>query len=106
MDKTRKVFGYLRQKFPTTSEAKTKGEIFVGTHSTQSFENQDFSTKLNSAERRAWKVFENVCRIFLNNEKAGYYSEIMQKLISSYSAVGCNMSLKLHVLHYHLDFSH
>jgi len=106
MDKARKVFGYLRQKFPTTSEAKMKGGIFADPHSTQPFEHQDFSTELNSAERRAWKVFENVCRIFLGNEKTGHNSENMQKLISSYSAVGCNVSLKLHVLHYHLDFSH
>jgi hypothetical protein len=32
------------------------------------------------------------------------YSEIVQELISSYSAVECNMSLKLHLLHSHLDF--
>jgi len=83
MDKARKVFGYLRQKFPTTSEAKIKGGISVGPHRTQPFEHQDFSTELNSAERRAWKEFENVCRIFLGNEKAGHYSEIMKKLISS-----------------------
>ena len=33
------------------------------------------------------------------------YSEIVQGIISSYSPVGCNMSLKLHALHSHLDFS-
>jgi hypothetical protein len=96
MDKERESCGYLRQKFPTTSEAKMKEVIFVGPHSTQPFEDQDFSTELNSAESRAWKVFENVCRIFTGSEKAGHYSEIMQKLISSYSAVGCNVLLKLH----------
>jgi hypothetical protein len=106
MDKEREGFGYLRQKFPTTSEAKMKEGIFLGPHSTQQFEDQDFSTELNSEERRAWKVFENVCRIFIDNEKSGHYSEIMEKLISSYSVVGCNVSLKLHFLHYHLDFSH
>jgi hypothetical protein len=31
-------------------------------------------------------------------------SEIVQELISSYSALGCNMSLKLHILHSNLDF--
>ena len=32
------------------------------------------------------------------------YSEIVQQLISSQSAIGCNMSLQLHFLHSHLDF--
>jgi len=31
-------------------------------------------------------------------------SEIMQEIISTYSAVVCNMSLKLHFLHQHVDF--
>ena len=43
MDEEREGFGYLRQKFPT-SEAKMKEGIFVGLHSTQPFENKDFST--------------------------------------------------------------
>jgi hypothetical protein len=32
------------------------------------------------------------------------YSGIMQELISSYSAVGCNTPLKVNFLHSHLDF--
>jgi hypothetical protein len=83
-----------------------KEGIFFGPHNTQPFEDQYFSIELNPAERRAWKLFENVCRIFIGSEQAGHYSEIMQKLISSYSAVGCNVSLKIHFLHYHLDFYH
>jgi hypothetical protein len=40
----------------------------------------------------------------LGNGKAENYSGILQELISSFSAVGCIMSLKLHFLHSHLDF--
>jgi hypothetical protein len=43
-----------------------KEGIFVGPQMTL-FEDQDFSTKLNSTERRAWKAFENVCRNFPGN---------------------------------------
>jgi len=43
--------------------------LFVGPKIIQLFEDQNFSTKLNSRERRAWKVFENVCRNFLDNKK-------------------------------------
>ena len=45
MVKERKGFGYLRQKFPTASEAKMKEGIFVGPRSTQPFEDQDFGTE-------------------------------------------------------------
>jgi len=50
------------------------------------------------------KAFKNVCRNFLGNEKIENYSEIVQGLISSYSAMGCNISLKLHFFHSHSEF--
>jgi len=46
-----------------------KEGIFVGSQITQLFEDQDSSTALNSTERRAWNVFQNVCRNFLGNKK-------------------------------------
>jgi len=46
-----------------------KEGIFVGPHITQLFEDQDFSTALNSTERRAWKVYQHVCRNFLHQKK-------------------------------------
>ena len=100
----RKGFVYIRQKFPQISGARTKEEIFVGPLITRLFEDQCFGTLLISTERNAWEAFESVCRKFLGNEKAENHCEIAQELISSYSAVGCNMSLELHFLHPHLDF--
>jgi hypothetical protein len=70
----------------------------------QLFKDQDFSTKVNSTERRAWKASENACRNFLGNDKEENYSETVQELISSHNTMGCNMSLKLYFLHTHLDF--
>jgi hypothetical protein len=43
-------------------------------------------------------------RNLLGNIKAANYSEIAQDLISSYYALGYNMSMELHFLHTHLDF--
>jgi hypothetical protein len=37
-----------------------KEGIFVGLQIKQLFENKDFNTKLNAADRRAWEAFENV----------------------------------------------
>jgi hypothetical protein len=73
---------------------------FIGSQTRQLFENQDFSTELNSTERRAWKAFENICRNFLGNKKVESYSEIEQELISLYHAMVGNMSLKLNFLRY------
>ena len=87
--------GYLLQEFPKISEAKNKEGIFV----VQVSEEQDFSRKLDSTERRAWKALENVCRKFLGNEKAENYSEIVQQRISLYN----NISSRLHFLHSQFD---
>jgi hypothetical protein len=104
MDKESEGFAYLRQIFPKINEAKKKEGIFLGPQIKQLFEDGDFSTKLNAAESIAWDSFENVCRTFLGNERAENYSDIVQELISSYSAMGCNMSLTLDFLHFHLDY--
>jgi hypothetical protein len=76
--------------------------IFFVPQITQIFEDEVFSRKSNSTGKRVWQAFENVCRNFLD-KKAENYGETVQELISSHSAVGCNMSVKLHFLHFHFD---
>jgi hypothetical protein len=41
----------------------------------------------------------------LGNHKAANYQDVVQDLLTSYKAMGCNMSLKIHFLESHLDFS-
>ena len=41
---------------------------------------------------------------FLGNEKAANYQDVVQELLTSYKAMGCNMSLKIHFLESQLDF--
>jgi hypothetical protein len=53
-------------------------EISVGPQIQRLFKEQDFSTKLNFAERKAWKALHNVCRNFIGNENAENYREIVQ----------------------------
>ena len=43
-------------------------------------------------------------RTSFENHKAANYQYVMQDLLTSYKAVGCNMSLKIHFLESHLDF--
>jgi hypothetical protein len=43
-------------------------------------------------------------KTFLGNHKAENYHEIMSDLLMAYKHMGCNMSLKVHFLGFHLDF--
>ena len=104
MDKKSEGFAYWRQIFSKISAAKTKEVIFFGSQITQILEDQDFSTKLNSTEIRAWKAYANVCRNFVSNEHAKNCTEIVQELISPYTALDCSVASKLHFLHSRLEF--
>ena len=92
IDKESEGFPYLRLRFLKVVRPKWKG-ILIGPQIKQLFEYHNFSTDLNATERRAWEALVNVCRNFLGNEKVENNSEIVQELISSYSAVGWNLLL-------------
>ncbi|UYV78509.1 hypothetical protein LAZ67_16001816 [Cordylochernes scorpioides] len=59
---------------------------------------------LNEVEAAAWNSFRNVCKNFLGNVMAENYRDLVNELLLSYKALRCNMSLKIHFLHSHLDF--
>ena len=101
MNKDGEGCDYLRQKVPCISKAKKKG-IFIGPQVKQLFQETNFKNKLNAAKRRAWNAFENVCSNFLGNTNSENYIAIIEEILSSYRALGCNMSLKLHFLQCHL----
>ncbi|UYV68164.1 CLPB [Cordylochernes scorpioides] len=86
MDRNASGFAYLKQKFSSISEAKIKEGIFVGPQIRELQQDGNFQNSLNEVEAAAWNSFRNVCKNFFG------------------SALGCNMSLKIHFLHSHLDF--
>jgi hypothetical protein len=43
-------------------------------------------------------------REFAMNHKTANYQDVAQDLLTSYKAMGCNMSVKIHFLESHLDF--
>jgi len=59
---------------------------------------------LNETERNAWLSFTRLCKNFLGNHKEANYQDVVQDLLTSYKAMGCNMSPKIHFLESHLDF--
>jgi len=62
-------------------------------------------SSLKGDEKAAWDSFKFVVKGFLGNRRAQNYKELVNNLLQSYQKLGCNMSLKIHFLHSHLDFS-
>jgi hypothetical protein len=86
------------------SEAKIKEGIFVDPQITELTKDKTFNSILNEVELAAWTAFKDVCSNFLGNSKAANnYHKIVKSLLQSYEAMVCNMSLKIHFLHSHLD---
>ncbi|XP_067618040.1 uncharacterized protein [Eurosta solidaginis] len=59
--------------------------------------------KLNEVEAVARYSFKQVVSGFLGNNKDPNYREMVKALLNNYSSMKCNMSLKMHFLHSHLD---
>jgi len=67
-------------------------------------QDKQYVEDLNETERNAWLSFKRICKDFLGNRKAANYQDVVQDLLTSYKAMGCNMSLNIHFLETHLDF--
>ena len=104
MSQEETAFTYLREKFPRLSEAKLKESIFIGSQIRELVKDKYFHKLLEGDEKVAWDSFKFVAKGFLGNRRAQNYEEHVNKLLQSYQRLGCNMSLKIHFLHSHLDF--
>ncbi|UYV83562.1 hypothetical protein LAZ67_23001462 [Cordylochernes scorpioides] len=104
MDRNASGFAYLKKKISSISEAKIKEGIFVGPQIRELQQDGNSQNSLNEVEAAAWNSFRNVCKNFLGSVKVENYRDIVNDLLLSYKALGCNMSLKIHFLHSHLDF--
>ena len=93
MDKTDSGFEYVRNKFPNVSDTKIKEGIFIGPHIKELMQDKQFDKDLHEADRNAWLSFKRICMDFLGLKKAANYQDVMQNVLTSYKAIGCNMSL-------------
>ncbi|XP_032679213.1 uncharacterized protein LOC116847857 [Odontomachus brunneus] len=104
LDRDGPAFQYLATKFPKISSAKIKERIFVGPQIRELIDDKQFSQHLSATET-AWTSFKKVVREFLGNRKSDNYRQIVADLLENYRRIGVRMSLKLHFLHSHLEFS-
>jgi len=77
---------------------------YIGPQIRELMQDKEFNEDLNETERNAWLSFKRICKDCVENHKAANYQDVVQGLLTSYKATGCNMSLKIHFLESHLDF--
>ena len=56
-----------------------------------------------TVEKEAWISLKKVVQGFLGNSKASNYKELVENMLEKYHNLGCNMSIKMHYLHSHLN---
>jgi len=104
MNKSCEGFNYIKQLFPKISAPKINEGIFAGPDIKKLLSDPNFVRKLNPLEKASWLSIVEVITNFLRNKRSKNYREIISNLLTNFQAQGCNMSLKIHFLHSHLDF--
>ena len=59
---------------------------------------------MNPEEKNGWVAFSQVVNNFLGNTKSREYKKIVKTLLDNFHKLGCNMSVKVHFLHSHLEY--
>ena len=59
---------------------------------------------MKSVEKDVWVSFEDVTQNFLGNYKDPNYATIVEKSFNTFNNMSCIMSLKIHFLHFHLEY--
>ncbi|GBP65212.1 hypothetical protein EVAR_49012_1 [Eumeta japonica] len=103
LDKDGNCFSYICQKFPQLTMEKIKAGIFDGPQIRQLTNDTQFRNSMTELELKAWTVFVSVMQNFLGNKKSENYIELVKNLLLQLKNMACNMSIKLHFLHSHLD---
>ncbi|GBM42013.1 hypothetical protein AVEN_3249-1 [Araneus ventricosus] len=97
-------FKYLFDQFLGLSETKLKEGVFVGPDIRKIMKDENFETKMEANERKAWESFKLVITSFLGNKKDPNYKSIVEEMIKNFKILGCSKSLKVHFLDLHLSF--
>jgi len=104
MDRTGSAFKCLAEKVPRLSEAKIKEGVLVGLQIRKLFRDDMFNNLLQGEEEKNWDAFRLASADFLRNSRTENYKELIEDVLSFHQKLGCNMSLKIHMLQSHLDF--
>jgi hypothetical protein len=68
------------------------------------FSDATFESTMFAREKAAWQAFRDVVTKFLGNRKDPNYTNTFNKILDAFKDLDCNMNLKFHFLHSHLDY--
>ena len=80
-----------------------KEGVFDGPQIRKLIKDVTFKNCMSDIELQAWESYKDVINKFLGNVKDDQYEEIVNTMLKKFRGLGCNMSLKLHFLHSHLE---
>ena len=104
LDKEGECFKNLCTKFSCLSYEKFKAGIFDGPQIRHLLKIKKFISTTKREELQAWKAFSGVVKYFLSNMKSQNFSELVENLLQAFHNLKCNMNVKVHFLHSHLDY--
>jgi hypothetical protein len=97
-------FKYMYQKFTALTEEKLKEGLFTCPDIRKLMSDATFESTMNTTEKAAWQACRNVVTEYLGNTKDPNYANTVNKILDAFKDLVCNTSLKLHLLHSHLDY--
>ena len=66
---TSRAFRYIRQMFPSISEATVKGGIFVGPQMRRMLTSEQLERQMSDLEKNAWQTFRMIVEGFLGKHR-------------------------------------
>ena len=105
LDKGGECFKYICQKFFFLCYEKIKASVFDGPKIGQLLKDKEFIETMNPEKKNGWIAFSQVVNNFLGaipnlqNTKKN-----VKTLLDNFHKLGCNMSVKVHFLHSHLEY--
>ncbi|GFU38630.1 uncharacterized protein TNCV_1495621 [Trichonephila clavipes] len=103
LDKCGECFNFLSRKFPGLSIEKLKAGIFNGPQIRQLVKDFNFVKSMTEVESKAWNSFVLIMSNFPGKKRSDDHMELVEFMLSNLKELGCNMSIKIHFLHSHLD---
>ncbi|KAJ4451487.1 hypothetical protein ANN_02950 [Periplaneta americana] len=90
-------------KYQEHNDTKVKEGIFVGPQIRELVKDPAFVQVFEGKEKEAWEALKGVIHGLLGNKRNDNYTQLVTVLLRKYYQLECNMSLKIHFLHSHLD---
>lgn len=75
--------------------------VFRGCHKHQT---QSFDAVLTEYELIGWNAIKGVILGFLGKNRSNTYKMDVTEMLNAFEKLGVNMSLKIHFLHFHLEY--